>query len=116
MHRTAAEAPCLFCRIVRRELPTPLLYEDEAAVAFADIAPQAPVHVLFVPKTHTPTHLQTEETAVLGALLRAVRLWALGEGLSDYRLVINNGAQAGQSVFHLHVHLLAGRPLQWPPG
>ena len=112
MHSTAAEAPCLFCRIVRRELPTPLLYEDEAVVAFADIAPQAPVHVLFVPKTHTPTHLQTEDTA----LLQAVRLWALREGLSEYRLVINNGAAAGQSVFHLHVHVLAGRPLQWPPG
>ena len=111
---------CLFCRIAAGEIPARLAYEDERAVAFHDISPQAPTHVLIIPREHLPNlaAAQEEHQALLGHLLGVAR--QLGESLgvaeSGYRVVLNVGPNAGQSVDHLHVHLLGGRGLAWPPG
>ncbi|MGH9945105.1 MAG: histidine triad nucleotide-binding protein [Pyrinomonadaceae bacterium] len=112
---------CLFCRIVAGEIPADLIYRDETAVAFRDINPQAPVHVLVIPRAHVVSLSEAAEEgepAALGRLMQAAARVAAQEGLREggYRTVINTGAGAGQSVFHLHVHVLGGRPLRWPPG
>lgn len=110
---------CLFCKIVAREIPAQIVYESEHAVAFRDIRPVAPTHVLVIPKKHVASidEAADEDALMLGNLLLAARDVAKQEGLTGgYRLVTNNGADAGQSVFHVHVHVLAGRPLAWPPG
>ncbi len=109
----------VFARILRREIPAQLLHEDEQCIAFRDIAPQAPLHVLVVPKR--PIRMLADATpgdaAVLGHLMTTAAAIARQQGHGDaFRIVVNNGAGAGQSVFHLHVHVLAGRPLAWPPG
>ena len=111
---------CLFCRIAAGEIPATRVYEDDRLLAFADINPQAPMHVLVIPREHLESlddAAQTDEP-VLGHLLRVGARVAneQGHGESGYRTVINTGAGAGQSVFHLHVHVLAGRPFSWPPG
>ena len=123
---------CLFCRIVAGEIPARLLFEDDELIAFADIAPQAPVHLLIVPKRHIP-HLfaipaaaaanaaqaaNAADTALLGRMMTTATDLARHAGLADqgFRLVMNCLAGAGQSVFHLHLHLLGGRRLEWPPG
>jgi histidine triad (HIT) family protein len=111
---------CLFCRVVQRTLPAEIVAEDHSVLAFKDINPQAPTHILIVPKTHIPTVTAlTEATAsvVSEAVTMANRL-AKQQGISDtgFRLVINAGPQAGQSVSHLHLHLLGGRTMKWPPG
>ncbi len=109
---------CIFCRIVRREIPSKTVLEDEELYAFRDISPQAPVHILVVPKRHVARLSETSpsDAPLLARLLLAARTIAEGEKASDFRLVMNNGAGAGQSVDHLHLHLLAGRPFAWPPG
>jgi histidine triad (HIT) family protein len=107
---------CVFCNVVSGVYGTEFLYQDDLVVAFRDVRPQAPVHVLLVPRRHTPSLVETDDPALLGALLSAARTVAGQLGVTDFRVVINTGAHAGQSVFHLHVHLLAGRPLAWPPG
>ncbi len=109
---------CLFCRIVRREIPSKPVFEDDAVLAFRDISPQAPTHVLVVPKRHVAalSEASADHEALLGRLLLASARIAREEGLSDFRIAINNGAAAGQSVFHLHLHLLGGRAFSWPPG
>jgi histidine triad (HIT) family protein len=110
---------CLFCKIGRKEIPAKLIYENEDLFAFEDIQPQAPTHILICPRKHfvSLADATPEDGAVLGALqLVAAKLAAdknLGAG---YRTVVNNGAGAGQSVSHLHVHLLGGRAFRWPPG
>ena len=110
---------CIFCKISRGEIPAKLLYQDSELFAFADIAPQAPTHILICPRKHVVSLTDTsqDDAAWLGrALLVAARLAAeLGLG-AGYRVVVNNGLQAGQSVFHLHFHLLGGRDFHWPPG
>jgi len=108
----------LFEKIVARQIPADIVYEDEQTLAFRDIHPQAPVHVLVIPKAPlVQLSAATEaDAALLGRVMLAVQRTAAALGLSDYRVVINNGAGAGQSVFHLHAHVLAGRPLSWPPG
>ncbi len=108
----------IFGRIARGEIPTELLYEDEQAVAFRDINPQAPVHVLVVPREPIPrlSEASEDQSELLGHLLIVARRVAAQEGLEDFRLVVNDGAGAGQTVFHLHVHVLGGRALGWPPG
>jgi histidine triad (HIT) family protein len=109
----------LFQKIVDREIPAQIVYEDNQALAFRDIIPQAPVHILIIPKKPIPQiELATsEDEALLGHLLYVATQIAKKEGLNDgYRLVVNNGAQGGQTVFHLHIHLLGGRALGWPPG
>ena len=110
---------CIFCRIVRGEAPARIVYQDEDVTAFHDLHPRAPTHILVVPNQHISgmAVANPEDGPVLGKLLLVARRLAEQEDVVDgYRLVINNGRQAGQSVFHLHVHLLGGRPLGWPPG
>jgi histidine triad (HIT) family protein len=109
----------LFGKIIRREIPADIVYEDDLCLAFRDINPQAPTHVLLVPKKEIDklVSARSEDQALLGHLLLAAGKVAKQLGVSDaFRLVVNNGAQAGQSVFHLHLHILAGRKLDWPPG
>ena len=110
--------PTLFEKIVRREIPADIIYEDDQCLAFHDIHPQAPVHVLLIPKKCIAkiADAQEDSQALLGHLLLCGAKIARQLECEDYRLVINNGEQAGQTVFHLHIHLLAGRLLAWPPG
>ena len=113
-------AECLFCKIARREIPATLVYEDERVVAFNDINPQAPTHVLVVPKRHIETlnELSTEDDRLVGELVRRAAAIAGERGLSagGYRTVFNTNRGAGQTVFHIHLHLLGGRAMAWPPG
>ena len=108
----------LFGEIIRREIPADIVYEDDRALAFRDIAPQAPVHVLVIPKREIVNIGTMEEAdeALVGHLLLICRKVAEQEGLAHYRVVANTGEEAGQSVFHLHFHLLGGRRMSWPPG
>jgi histidine triad (HIT) family protein len=110
----------IFARIVAKEIPATIVYEDERALAFRDINPKAPVHILILPKKEIPrvSEAKPEDEPLLGHLLTVAAEIARKEGIdgSGYRLVINKGRDAGESVPHLHVHLLGGRPLQWPPG
>jgi histidine triad (HIT) family protein len=109
---------CLFCKIAAGQIPAAVVYEDEHMLAFEDINPQAPTHTLVIPRTHLPdlAAAEPDHEALLGRLLAAAARVAAQKGLSSYRTVINNGSGAGQTVFHLHLHLLAGRPMGWPPG
>jgi histidine triad (HIT) family protein len=110
---------CLFCRIIAGTIPSSKIFEDEHTFAFADINPQAPTHVLIVPKKHIASldHASEEDINVLGHLHAVAAEIARSKGLSKgYRTVINTGADGGQTVDHLHVHLLGGRSLSWPPG
>lgn len=110
---------CLFCRIAAGEIPVARLYEDEVCVAFADIHPQAPVHVLVIPKMHleSAAHAEASHREMLGRLVGAAAEVARQQGLSGgYRLVVNTGTDGGQTVGHLHVHVLGGRRMGWPPG
>jgi histidine triad (HIT) family protein len=109
----------LFGKIIRREIPADIVYEDDLCLAIRDINPQAPTHVLLIPKKEIDklSNARSEDQALLGHLLLAAGKVAKQLGVGDaFRLVVNNGAQAGQSVFHLHLHILAGRKLEWPPG
>ncbi|MBW4700177.1 MAG: histidine triad nucleotide-binding protein [Aphanocapsa lilacina HA4352-LM1] len=109
----------VFGKILRREIPAAVVFEDDRALAFRDINPQAPVHILVIPKRAIAQIEQVapEDEALLGHLLYVAVQVARQEGLdSGYRLVVNNGVQGGQTVYHLHVHLLGGRMLAWPPG
>jgi histidine triad (HIT) family protein len=110
---------CLFCKIATGAIPAKHLYENDDVLAFPDINPQAPVHVLLIPKKHLASHAHAtpEDTAMLGQLFAAAGEVARQLGLSNgYRLVINTGPDGGQTVDHLHVHLLGGRHMTWPPG
>lgn len=109
----------LFGKIIAREIPADIVYEDDLCLAFKDVNPQAPVHILIVPKKPIPklSDCTVQEGSLLGHLLIVANKIANMEGCGDaYRLVVNNGADAGQSVFHLHLHVLAGRSFSWPPG
>ncbi|MBY0267864.1 MAG: histidine triad nucleotide-binding protein [Burkholderiales bacterium] len=111
--------PTLFSKIIAREIPADIVYEDEMCLAFRDINPQAPVHVLLIPKQEIPklADATVPDQALLGHMMLAAGKVARQLGVGDaFRLVVNNGANAGQTVFHLHLHILAGRPLHWPPG
>jgi histidine triad (HIT) family protein len=109
---------CLFCRIVRGEIPAKIVHETEHTVAFADINPQAPLHVLVIPREHVASLAEAKDPALVGRLALAAADIARREGVeaSGYRAVINTNGDAGQTVFHIHLHLLAGRRLGWPPG
>ena len=109
---------CLFCKIVARQIPAQLVFEDAQTVAFKDINPQAPTHVLVVPKKHLDSLSASsdEDAGLLGHLQRAAVGIAESLNLSSFRLVTNNGRGAGQSVDHLHYHVLSGRRMNWPPG
>jgi histidine triad (HIT) family protein len=112
-------ADTLFSKIIRREIPADILYEDNLAIAFKDINPQAPVHILVVPKEVIPqlADAESQNHALMGHLLLTAKRVAAQAGLQNgYRVVINNGQDGGQTVPHLHLHILGGRQLQWPPG
>jgi len=108
----------IFKKIIDKELPADVVYEDERALAFRDINPQAPTHILVIPKIEIVNigELEEADEPLIGHLLGVCRKVAKLEGLSDFRIITNSGANAGQSVFHLHFHVLGGRPLHWPPG
>jgi histidine triad (HIT) family protein len=111
---------CLFCKIVARTIPAALVYEDDMVIALDDINPQAPTHTLVIPRKHVTSiaELQDVDVGLLGRLLLAGNKVAKLKGITDsgYRVVVNTGADGGQSVFHLHLHILGGRHLAWPPG
>jgi histidine triad (HIT) family protein len=111
---------CLFCAIAAGDIPADLVHDDEDVVAFRDIAPQAPLHVLVIPRRHYPTaaHLAEQDPALVGRLFVVAGEIAASEGVSEsgYRVVTNTGEGAGQSVHHVHFHVLGGRALTWPPG
>ena len=112
------EQDCLFCRIVAGEIPATVVKEGERVLAFRDVNPQAPTHVLVIPRAHhrNVAALAAADPAVLADLVTMSSEVARDDGRDSYRLVFNTGAEAGQSVFHVHGHVLAGRPLAWPPG
>ncbi|MBI2408661.1 MAG: histidine triad nucleotide-binding protein [Gemmatimonadetes bacterium] len=109
---------CLFCKIIAREIPAAIIAEDAHCLAFRDINPQAPTHVLVIPKEHVPSLNQMTDPALGGRVLAFARDVAKQEGIAErgYRVVLNTNAEAGQTVFHLHAHLLGGREQGWPPG
>ncbi|MCY7332763.1 MAG: histidine triad nucleotide-binding protein [Pseudanabaena sp. CAN_BIN31] len=108
----------IFSKIIKREIPANIIYEDDLAIAFRDVNPQAPVHFLVIPKQPIVklSEATIEDQSLLGHLLLVANKVAAQEGLENFRLVTNNGASAGQSVFHLHIHVLGGRSFDWPPG
>ena len=114
------EMECLFCKIANNEIPAKLVFEDEDIIAFRDINPQAPTHILIVPRRHIATlnDLDTNDAALMGKLTLQAQALAQAEGIAEggYRTVFNCNADAGQSVYHIHLHLLGGRRLTWPPG
>jgi len=115
-----SEQDCLFCKILEGVIPADIVYESDTAVAFRDVNPQAPTHVLVIPRKHIPTinALRAEDEQIVGSLYLAAQEIAQQEGIAEYgyRAVMNCNAGAGQTVFHLHLHVLGGRALSWPPG
>jgi histidine triad (HIT) family protein len=111
---------CIFCKVANHEVPARLVLDEDDVLAFHDNSPQAPTHILVIPRKHLTSlaHAGPEDAALLGKLMLAVRQVAEDAGLVDggYRVVLNTGAGAGQSVFHLHIHVLGGRRMAWPPG
>lgn len=111
---------CLFCKIISKKVPAKIIYEDESVLALEDINPQAPVHTLVIPKKHISTTLDIEEEdgALLGHLFRTAGEIAREKGIAErgFRLVVNTNPEAGQTVYHLHIHILGGRHMHWPPG
>jgi histidine triad (HIT) family protein len=111
---------CLFCKIIEKKIPASIVYEDEICLAFKDLHPQAPIHLLFIPKKHIASlaELSGNDGEIVGHILKVISDYAKQEGISDsgYRVVNNIGKNGGQTVFHIHFHLLAGRAFGWPPG
>ena len=111
---------CLFCKIAGGDIPADVVFESDSALAFRDINPKAPTHVLIIPRRHISTinDIESDDESLVGSLFSAARQIAADEGLADdgYRVVMNCNEAAGQSVFHIHLHLLGGRRLNWPPG
>ncbi|MCK4816520.1 histidine triad nucleotide-binding protein [bacterium] len=109
---------CIFCKIIKKEIPSSIIYEDDKVLAFNDIDPRAPIHILVIPKQHVDTVDQLTDMSVVADLFQVMKKIAAEKGLdkSGYRIVVNHGADAGQAVPHLHFHLLGGRKLSWPPG
>ncbi len=111
---------CLFCKIIAKEIPSDIIYEDDDILAFKDIEPQAPLHILIIPKAHIPTLNATckEDDMVLGKMQRIAAYIAAKQNLAEdgFRTVINCNKAGGQVIYHIHLHLLAGRDMQWPPG
>ncbi len=109
---------CLFCKMAKGEITPSIVFEDDDILAFNDIAPQAPIHILIIPKKHISTLNETDDTLLLGKLMQTAAQLAKKLGVADsgYRTVINCNELGGQAVYHLHIHLLAGRQMLWPPG
>ncbi len=111
---------CIFCKIINKQIPSSIIYEDDKSLAFNDINPQAPVHILIIPKKHIRSLVESDNTdkELLGHLTQVARDIANEKGLATkgFRLVLNSGLEAGQSVWHIHLHILGGRKMTWPPG
>lgn len=111
---------CIFCKIVKREIPSKIVYEDDQVLAFEDIAPQAPIHILVIPKKHYSTIIDMNENdkELIGHIFMVIKQIAKEKSVDErgFRIVINCNSQAGQTVYHVHFHLLAGRQMHWPPG
>ncbi len=111
---------CLFCKLIKKEIPSKVVYEDEEVFAFEDVNPQAPIHILVIPKKHIPTSLdiKEEDNELIGRMYQTANNIAKDKGISEkgFRLVMNCNEEAGQTVFHIHLHLLGGRIMHWPPG
>lgn len=109
---------CIFCKIVAREIPATIVDETPGCLAFRDVSPATPIHILVIPKKHIGSLNEVDDPALLGEMMDLIRRLAVSEGVAEggYRTVINTGSDGGQSVFHLHAHLLGGRKLAWPPG
>ena len=107
---------CIFCKLANKEIPTNLIYEDENVVAFNDLAPQAPTHFLVIPKKHYSSLNEIDSPEEFGNIFSAVPKICAKLGIKEYRTVVNTGAAAGQTVFHIHVHVMAGREFTWPAG
>ena len=120
MERRTAMSDCIFCKIAAKKIPARIIYEDEFCLAFEDITPQAPVHTLIIPKKHISTTLEVSEgdSALIGHLVCSAAKIAKDKDIDGkgFRLVMNTNADGGQTVFHIHLHLLGGRPMHWPPG
>tara|TARA_Y100000996_G_scaffold415171_1_gene408529 strand:- start:239 stop:574 length:336 start_codon:yes stop_codon:yes gene_type:complete len=108
----------IFLKIINREIPADIIYEDDISIAFNDISPQAPTHILVIPKKEIQKLSESDnnDQELLGHLLLVAKKITVENNIKDFRLVLNNGAEAGQTVFHLHIHILAGRAFGWPPG
>lgn len=107
---------CIFCKIANGAFNTEFVYENDRVAVFKDINPVAPVHLLVVPKIHVESLRELDDKELMGELLSAVNISCKKLNITDYRTVINTGKGAGQEVFHLHIHVISGRPLNWPPG
>ncbi len=109
---------CIFCKIINKEIPADIVYEDDDILAFNDIAPQAPTHILAIPKQHIDSLADLKDMGIAGKLLSVLKKLAKEKGFNEsgYRIVINHGRHGGQAVAHLHFHLLGGRQMSWPPG
>lgn len=111
---------CLFCRIVKKEIPSKTVYEDDRVLAFEDINPQAPIHILVIPKKHisTPLEIKSMDNELIGYMFQAANKIAKEKNIAErgFRLVMNCNRESGQTVFHIHLHLLGGRIMHWPPG
>ena len=111
---------CLFCKIVDKEIPGDIVYENQRILAFRDITPQAPTHILIIPKKHiaTTNDISVEDRTIIGEIVHRASQLAWEEGIADsgYRTVFNCNEDGGQAVYHIHLHLLGGRPMNWPPG
>lgn len=109
---------CLFCKIIEKKIPAKIEFENDDFLAFYDINPQAPVHLLIIPKKHIEKigELQTSDASLIGRLILCAKQIAESKNWKDYRLLFNNGVESGQTVFHIHLHLLSGRKMTWPPG
>jgi histidine triad (HIT) family protein len=111
---------CIFCKIIEKKIPSKIVYEDDIALAFEDINPQAPVHTLVIPKKHIATvlDLKEEDSPLMGHLVKVADKIAREKGIAErgFRLVINCNPESGQEVYHIHLHLVGGRPMHWPPG
>ncbi len=107
---------CIFCKIANHQISTDLVFENDKVIAFNDLSPQAPVHILVIPKKHIHSLSDIDDFSIMNDLFEAVSEIVKKANITDYRTVINTGAEAGQSVFHLHLHILSGRAMLWPPG
>ena len=117
MHQYKRDSACLFCKIIGKEIPSAIVKESDNFVAIRDISPQAPTHILVLPKNHLTDITQADNAQELGKYFQAATEIAKEENLTNgFRLVVNTGAQSGQTVFHLHIHILGGREMLWPPG
>ena len=108
----------IFTKIIEREIPANIIYEDDKSIIIEDISPQAPIHYLAIPKKEIKgiSDLSESDQGIVDHLMMVIKNEMSNQGINDYRLVINNGSEAGQTVFHLHIHILANRTLGWPPG